>query len=139
MSADSYKILKYKAGELPEQYSAMIYSRFLRSLRKDNQYFKLIDRKAYFTIYRAYAQSLIARPQAVIKLAVLTDNVDIVLGFCLIEPNKLHYVHVNEECRQIGIGKSLLSESFDIFTHITNLGMLLWTSKHKTAIFNPFA
>lgn len=136
---DSYKILKFKALDLPEQYSAMIYSRFLRSLRNGNQYFKLIDRKTYFTIYRSYIATLLTRPRAAVRLAVLSDDFDVVLGFSITEPEKLHYVHVNTDYRKAGIGSSLTPDPFNTFTHLTNISASIWSSKFPEAIFNPFA
>lgn len=135
---DSYKILKIKASEFPEQYRNMLYSKFLRSLKFGNEYFRLIDQDSYYKMYHAYIESLLARPQSSIKLAVLTDEPDVVLGWALLEPKVVHFCYVNRDNRRIGICTSLLSEPFDTFTHITNSWMNVWTKKYKSARFDPF-
>lgn len=135
---DSYKIIKFRGTEVPKQYHDLIFSKFLRSLRFGNKYFKLIDSDAYYKVYNAYFKTLIVRPQAVVSLAVLTDEPDVVLGWALQEPKKLHYVYVNKDFRRMKIASSLV-EPFDVFTHLTMLGASFWKLKHKKAKFNPFA
>lgn len=142
--ADAYKIIKFSGPELPEAYRPMLQSRFLRSLRRGNDYFGLIDRESYFTVYRAYFISLLSRPESMVRLAVISDDVDIVLGWSLMEPKKLHYVHVNSmktgdgDLRRQGIGRALVPEPFETFTHITKMGLLLWSSHFPEAKFDPF-
>jgi hypothetical protein len=135
---DSYTILKFKGTELPEQYHDLVFSKFLRSLRFGNKYFKLIDSDAYYKVYNAYFKTLIVRPEATISLAVLSDDHDVVLGWALQEPKKLHYVYVNKDGRRMKIATALV-EPFDVFTHLTMLGVAFWKNKHKKAKFNPFA
>lgn len=81
---------------------------------------------------------LMTRPQAQVKLAVLDDDYDVVLGWALIEPDVLHYVYVNRENREIGIAKALLQNQFSEVTHLTNMGLKLWSTKLPHVIFNPF-
>lgn len=135
----SYKILSFLALELPKQYEGMIYSKFLRSLRYGNSYFKLIDQEPYFKCYDAYIKTILTRPAAVVRLAVLSDDEDVVLGWALIEPMKIHYIYVNKDNRRIGIATSLMPKAFDTFTHITNMVLPLWQKKFPEAKFNPFA
>ena len=137
--AEGYKVITFAASKLPEQYHAMIFSKFLRSLRYGNQYFRLIDQKAYFDVYQKYLATIMARAQAEVKLAVLADDFDVVLGWSLLEPHKVHYVYVNRDNRNIGIGASLLPAHFETFTHLTNKAMTIWNKKFPHATFNPFA
>jgi len=135
----SYKILKFKGSELPEQYRAMIYSKFLRSLRYGNEMFKLIDQEPYFKNYHSYIAALLRRPESIVKIAVLSDDSDVALGWALLEPNKLHYIYVNKDNRHIGIGKTLASEPFEVFSHITTIGLSIWPKMFPKAKFDPFA
>ncbi len=84
----SYKIIKFKASEVPEQYHVMLESRFLRSLKNGNEYFKLIERKPYFLVYRAYFRTLLSRPDAVIRLAVLDDVITGLVPVLLANPQR---------------------------------------------------
>lgn len=136
----SFKVIKFKSAELPEQYKPMIFSKFLRSLRHGNQYFKLIEPKAYYEVYHAYLCTLLQRPTSTIKLAVLSDDDDVVIGWSLSEGSKLHYIWVNPDGRQKGIAKAMLfGQDVKSFTHITNITLQLWNSKFPEAKFNPFA
>lgn len=138
MDESSYKILKIKASELPPQYNGMVRKQFRISLRGGNDYLKLIDPNVYYDIYPKYIATILDRPQSLVKIAVLTDNEDVVLGWSLSEPDKIHYVFVHKDNRKIGIAKSLVTESFSQFSHITNIGLSIWHSKFPKATFNPF-
>lgn len=156
-SEATYKIITYPGAELPDQYRNLVLSKFLRSLRYGNEYFKLIDKNAYFTVYDAYFKTLLYRPNSVVRLAVLTDDPDVVLGWSLMEdshfpekPDKLHYVYVNNTHRKLGIGSELVKSGFQVVTHLTTIGSSIWASKFNSdptkevpdktlVVFNPFA
>lgn len=143
----SYKIAVYSGSALPEQYRALIFSKWLRSLRYGNDYFKLIDQDTYFAVYHAYLEQLLTRPDSTVRLAVLTDDPDVVLGWAVSEGNRLHYVYVNRENRRVGIARKL-SGRFDVITHLTKMGMSIWASHFNSdrskqsakplVVFNPF-
>lgn len=148
--SDAYKIISFEGKKLPTQYHNLILSKFLRSLRYGNEYFNLIDKDNYFPIYSKYFQTILDRPDSVIKLAILSDDDDVVLGWSMMENKKLHYVYVNKDNRKIGIAKTLTKKPFEIITHLTAIGLSIWSSKfhNKTGpnplnkpivIFNPFA
>lgn len=135
----SYVILKFSARELPEAYRNLLFSKFLRNLRFGNDYFRLVDSDAYYKVYNAYFATLLDRRDAFVRLAVLNDDRDVVLGWSLCEPEKLHFIYVSKEQRRQGIGRALLPEKISTFTHITKTGLTLWQKKLPNAIFNPFA
>lgn len=121
---------------MPEQYKAMIFSKWLRSLRYGNEYFKLIDQASYFLTYHKYIESILARPYVEVDIAALTDDHDVVLGFSVTENNVLHYVHVQKDHRRQGIAKELCKGAV-FTTHMTNDGLKAWAS-HPEIVFNPF-
>jgi GNAT superfamily N-acetyltransferase len=133
----SYQIISYKAGALPKQYQAMVYSKWLRSLRYGNDYFRLIDGDAYFNAYHLYLENILAK--ASIRLSVLSDDRDVVLGFSVHRGSILDYIHVQKDYRKQGIGLALLPPDITIITHLTRKGMTFWSSKLPKAKFNPFA
>lgn len=116
----------------------MIYAKFLRSLRNGNSYFKLVWPAAYYEVYHAYLATLLARPQAIISLAVLSDDSDVVIAWALSEPNKLHYVWVDKDMRKKGVATALV-QPFETITHLTNTALTIWNNKFPNARFNPFA
>lgn len=135
---DSYKVIKFNGSQIPKRYEALLYSKLMRSLRYGNEYFRLIVQRAYYDSYNTYIKSLLERPGVVVRLAVLSDDDDVVLGWSLMEGSTLHYVYVNREYRKTGIGTTLVAGGFDTFTHITNIGMSVWSKKYPKAEFNPF-
>lgn len=137
--AASYKIIKFKAIDLPSNYKNLVWDSFLKSHRQNNKYMALIEYDHYKSNYAIYIGNLLARPDALIKLAVLTDDPDIVIGWSLIEPGIVHYVHVKADCRRIGIASHLLSESFNTITHFTTLGLKLRKLKCPEVKFKPFS
>ena len=133
----SYSILAFPAAQLPVCYQNFVLAKWKRSLRDGNEYFKLIDSNSYFAAYNRYCVSLLNRPGAVIRIAIISDTPDVALGWSLIEEETLHYVFVQGDQRGRGIGKSLVPVPIKWVSHLTNTGMRIW-NKHKEVKFNPF-
>lgn len=131
----SYSVILFPGKDLPTQYEALVFSKWKRSLKYSNDYFKLIDDQSYYTHYHRYLEMIIAK--AMIRLAVLSDDFDIVLGFSCVRDNVLDYVHVHKDYRRIGIGKSLVPNNIDTITHLTKIGLSIW-AKQKDVVFDPF-
>lgn len=138
---DSYSVISYKTSELPKQYEAMVFSRWLRSLRNGAPWFEHIDSEAFYKNYHSYIENLMQKPDSLIKLAILTEDPDVVLGFSVSRENVLDYVHVQHEQRKQGIGSKLLPPMMTTMSHLTQLGMEIWQKrvKYKHLKFNPFA
>lgn len=137
----TYSIVAYPAKELPKQYIAMVYSKWLRSLRFGNPLFKQVVSEEFYKQYHSYLEMLMAKPDSVVRVAVLTDDPDVALGFSVAREDVLDYVHVHKDNRQLGIAKKLLPPRVATFTHITTTAMQIWRSKpkYKHLKFNPFA
>jgi GNAT superfamily N-acetyltransferase len=135
-----YKIIAYNAPALPDSYKSMIYSKWLRSLRYGNDYYKLIDQKAYYASYHAHLERLLSRQDTIIRMAVLSDDYDVVLGFAVCRPDVVDYIHVHKDYRRKGIGTSLIPslELVSNVTHLTRNGIALWTAVAPMIKFNPF-
>jgi hypothetical protein len=116
----------------------MIYSRWLRSLRYGNDYFKLINAKEYYETYQKYIETLLSRPNCILRIAALSDDHDVVLGWSLTENDILHYVHVQHDYRNKSIGKKLVPCEINTITHVTKTGLAIWNKHLKHAMFNPF-
>lgn len=134
----TYSVVSYPASQLPEQYLNFVRSKWMRTLRHGNDYFKLCDSDSYYAAYQNYIRSLLARPNATLRLAVLSDDSDVCLGWSLIEGDTLHYVYVQHEHRNTGIGKTLVPVRINWITHLTKAGMSAWNRKLPHAGFNPF-
>ena len=133
----SYRILSFRT-KAPDQYKGMVYSGWLNSLRYNNDLFKLIDSDAYYKTYATYITSILKRPYSRLRIAVLSDDEDVALGWSVDEADILHYVYVPKDYRKRGIGKSLIPEGIKQFSHITTIGLSIWTTKYPSLKFNPF-
>jgi hypothetical protein len=136
---NNYSIISYSGEKLPSAYRALLFSKWLLSLRYSNDFFKLIDGREYFTNYQKFIELILAKPETTVRLAVLTDDQDVVLGFAVNRKKTLDYIYVNKENRKAGIGKALYPQNTNTITHITKIGLSIWGSKLPAVRFNPFA
>lgn len=132
-----YRVITYKAQELPPEFKNLIIAPFLNSLRYGNDLFKLIDKNSYYLHYGKYVECLLSRPSCDIQMAILADNT--VLGWSIFDNRSVHYVWVKKEVRRQGIAKSLLPKDFDTISHITNTGINIWVNKFPNVGFNPWS
>lgn len=135
----SYKVISFHGNELPEQYVGLVYSKWMRSLRYGNDFFKMIDSDSYYEAYESYIRTTLNRPSSLVRLGVLADDDDVVLGFSVSRWPILDYIHVHRDFRRSGIGTHLVPTGIETITHITNTGLSIWGSKYGRVKFNPFA
>ena len=141
MTDATYTVIEFEGPRLPDAYKNMIYSKWLRSLRYGNDYFRIIRSDAYYEAYQRLVKTLTASPDAIIRLAVLSDDHDVVLGWsCIRRAHILDYVHVQRDQRNQGIANSLVPiKDITTITHLTNTAASIWGSKYSKDIsFNPF-
>lgn len=132
------EIHAHEGKYLPKQYLNLVRARWARSYRHNNDYMKLVQADAYYNAYSVYIMHILNRPSTTVRLAVLQEDPDVVLGFSVAEGNFLHYVEVPTAYRRQGIGRSLVPEKVEWFSHLTKLGMRLWAEKAPNAKFSPF-
>lgn len=135
----AYRVIRYLAVGLPPQYRNLILSKWKRSLRYGNDYFKLSEPESFYSAYDLYISRLMGLPQTVVRLAVLAEDSDVVLGFSVSRGAVLDYVHVHQYVRRRGIGRSLVPHDIQEITHLTKTGLAIWGNKFPEWTFNPFA
>jgi hypothetical protein len=136
---DTYKIRAYSGSDPAlEPYKHLIYSNFMRSLRDGNPWFRAIDSRAFNNVYRLVISLLLARADTVVRLAVLSDDEDVCMGFSIMENDVLHYVFVKPLFSRQGIGKSLVPRPFNTVTHLTEIGRDIRMKNYRKTKFNPF-
>lgn len=134
----SYTILSYPATALPDAYVNMILSNWMKSFRYLNDYVRLWDQSNYYEVYERLIRGVLARPSASVRLAVLSDDYDVCLGWSVCEsPATLHYVFVRDGNRGEGIARALVPDSIDTITHLTRPALPIWTAKLPKAKFKP--
>lgn len=135
----SYSLIESGGSNLPSTYVGLIYSRWMRSLRYGNDFFKLIKSDPFYEAYQKYIKTMLSNPSTIVRLAVLTDDKDVVLGFSVYHDKVLDYVHVHKDHRKLGVGSHLVPSYIDTISHITNTGLSIWGNKYPHWSFNPFA
>jgi hypothetical protein len=135
----SYDIIAVAGSSIPTEDQGVIYSRWLRSHRYGNFLFKMIPSDTYYEKYKRYIEILLHKPESEVRLAVLTDDHDIVLGFCVHRDTILDYVHVHYTCRNARIGWHLVPEKISCITHYTYVGARFATARYGGFKFNPYA
>ncbi len=117
-----------------------ILATFLRGLYYGDSWFSQIPKDIFMANYKYIAEKLIEDNNTVIKVACLTDDPDVILGYSILGASyqTVHWVYVKANWRKKGIGKSLVPTNLAVATHLSELGRELLT-KYKGAIFNPFA
>lgn len=140
-ASPTYTIIEFKGSNLPIQYHPLVFSRWLRSLRFGNNNFRKIDSDVYYKVYHQFIEALLSKPDALVRLAVLSDDHDVVLGFSVSREDVLDYVHVQADYRKHGIGTALIPKGISTFTHLTLTVIGIWPNneKYKDWKFNPFA
>lgn len=137
--SDSYSVIVYKSTKLPKQYHGLIFSRWLRSFRLGNAFLKKAEPGSYYRHYQKYLEILLSKPESEVRLAVLTDDHDNVLGFSVTRGEILDYVHVQFNHRRHGIAKKLIPEAITTITHTTKLAIgILRNNDHYHFKFDPF-
>lgn len=129
-----YDILAFHNSHLFDPYRNMVISKWLRSLRFGNEYFRLITPEGYWRPYKRYLEELINK--SIIRVAVLSDDSDVALGFSVTENTTLHYVFVHADFINSGIASSLIPKECDQISHITKNWMRVMDRKYKFK-FNP--
>lgn len=139
MTETTYSIISYNAKDLPKEYEALLFSKWLRSLRKGNPLYRSVEAIKYFDEYHRFIENLLKKPDMLIKLAVLTDDHDVVLGFSCSREDVLDYLYVQPDQRGQKISTALIPEYIRTFSHMTKLWMPIWQAKYKHWRFNPKA
>ncbi len=136
----TYSVISYPSSQLPDSYIPLVFARWLRSFRFGNPFIKKADSHSYYKHYHQYIENLMAKPDSIVRLAVLSDDHDVVLGFSVSREDVLDYVHVQVDHRKQGIAKKLIPKGTTTITHTTNLAVgILKNNANYNFTFNPFA
>ncbi len=134
----TYLVKLYSGHIVPSNYIAFVLNKWLKSFRFGNDYIKLTDSDSYYHAYQKYIARILETPGTYVRLAVLSDDNDVALGFSVTTGPVLHYVYVGKDYRMQGIGKRLVPIEIIEFTHLTKQGLRLWAVKAPMAKFKPF-
>lgn len=134
----TYSVKVFNGKPPTENYRNFILSKWLRSFRFGNEFIRLTRSSSYYPKYGDYIKSILDSPLVSTRLAVLSDEPDVALGFSVVSGETLHYVYVGVDYRLQGIGRRLIPIEIKEFTHITKKWMLIWATKFPNSEFDPF-
>lgn len=97
-----------------------------------------VPKSAYFLMYHKFIENLLQKPGCIVKLAVLSDDHDVVLGYSVSREDVLDYIFVQKESRGQKIATALIPQ-ITAFTHTTADWHPIWQSKYKECEFKPKA
>ena len=138
ISQNTASIISFSGKDLPESYRNMILAKWLNNHWSDNDLYRLMERGPYFSYYQKFLEKLFLLDDFLFRLAVLTDDHDIVLGWSAMDNDTLHYVFVNTDYRNLGFMRLLVPIRPSRITHITKRMLKIWPAKFPDAVFNPF-
>ncbi len=136
VSQATYSIIEFNPGQIPKEYFGYISAQWLHSARYRNPVYKRIPSHIYYKTYAKYVENILNHSK--VRLAVLDEDNDVILGFSCYSREILHYVYVAREQRRQGIGNHLLPSEVKIYTHFTEDGERIVKTKKLELIFNPF-
>lgn len=112
---------------------------FLRGLYYGNDFYNMMPKQTFMDNYKIMAEMLLAPERNMIHVAVLKDDIDVILGYSVVshDHETLHWVFVKAAWRKQGIAKSLTPATINTYSHFTTVGLTL-TKKLNNPVFNPF-
>jgi GNAT superfamily N-acetyltransferase len=118
-----------------------IVNSWLHGFKQGCEYFRLIDKEAYFDYYGKVINLVLERPNVDIKLICLAEDPEIILGYSIAELRPammiLHWIYVKPDWRNNDLGTMLAPERINVVTHLTKIGRAI-LKKHPEIKFNPF-
>lgn len=133
MNKEIYTLMTIRAPK--EEDRSFIMATWLRGLYYGNPWFKEIEKDNFMAKYHDIISRMLTKPTAQVYVAVLKDDLDVILGYSVTEPKIIHWVFVKEAWRKMGIATALVPKDADTATHLTMLGKKL---KPQSMEFNPF-
>lgn len=129
------ELVAFRGGTLED--ASFIFSTWLKGLRFGNDWYGLIDSKAYFPFYHKIIEGILSKPNVAVKVACLKENPNVILGYSVYAGSRLDWVHVKKAWRNIGIAKDLTPNNIATVSHVTSVGRSI-LKKHNNVTFNPF-
>jgi GNAT superfamily N-acetyltransferase len=100
-----------------DEAKSLIYATWLRSYKSSSPRAKNIPRDVFFAEHHDVIAGILDRSTTEVKLAVLPDDPDVVLGWAVTEPGIVHYVYVKHMLRRHGLATALLAHVQRPFTY----------------------
>lgn len=130
-----YDLVAFRAGNMDD--ASFIFSTWLKGLRFGNDWYGLIESKAYFAAQHKVIEAILSKPNVTVKVACLKDDPGVILGYAVFAGPRLDWVHVKKSWRKIGLMKDLVPQNITSVSHVTDIGRSI-LKRHNGVTFNPF-
>lgn len=129
----------YDIRDMVPEDKNFIMATFLRGLYYGDSYYSLVPKHIFMSNYKVAAESVIDNNQAVIKIACLKEDPNVIIGYSIVSKDHqaVIWIFTKTAWRRRGIAKSLLPQYLTACTHLTALGRTLM-HKLPSMVFNPF-
>lgn len=117
--------------------ASFIFSTWLKGLRFGNDWYGLIESKAYFAAQHKIIEAILSKDNVTVKVACLKEDPGVILGYAVYSGLRLDWVHIKKAWRNIGLMKDLVPSNITTVTHVTDSGRSI-LKKHLGVSFNPF-
>ena len=134
----SYSIITVPFEKL-DPYRGAITARWRDTLKFGNDMMKLTKMSTYKRAYTKHIANILDQPSSEVRLAVLTEDHDVVLGFSVSRGHVLDYVHVMHEYKRNGIGTRLVPKGITTVSHLTHIGLTIMAKKYPEWEIDLFA
>lgn len=133
-------ILRFMSPRMDEKYQAYVYSKWLKSFRYGAAFMKMVPSRQYYESYHKLIETLLNKPNSFTRIAVLSDDHDVFLGFSVTRYYTLDYIYVHKDCREHGIATLLMPQNMKYVSHLTNTGsdIIRNNPNYKHLTYNPF-
>lgn len=139
----------YEVRDYLESDKSFIKATFLRGLYYGDSWYSLIPKDIFMDNYSMALDRLFDHPSVTIKIACLTEDPDVILGYSILSADfmTIHWVFVKKAWRTQGVAKRLTPRLATTVTHLSALGKLLCfggtkdgqtINKKLDCVFNPF-
>lgn len=112
-----------------------IFATWLKGLYHGNEFYSKIKQDVFYAQYHKMIETIL--PKSMIKIACLEDEPDVIIGYCVFETDRLHWIFVKKAWRKLTIAKQLLNDvPFTRVSHLTKVGEAI--RKKEKWEFDPF-
>lgn len=124
--------------DLKPEDEPFIYATWIQGYQGGQKWFRKTPRKIFWEKYKPVIEILLKTQST--KIACLQKEPDVIIGYSVFKEDLVHWIHVKENWRKIGIAKDLLPANFSQVSHLTHVAYeILYTQrKYPHIIFNPF-
>ncbi len=125
-----------------DSHRSFILATWLRSYQANSVHAKKINKSLFFERHHDVAEAILARPTTDTRVAVWSEDEDVVLGYAVTEPAKrtVHFVYVKPAFRRSGLASALLTdlEKPLIYSHAT-FGLRDLSRQLDGWVYDPYA